>query len=86
MNINSDHITGFLIGAGAAALGYYAYKKNQNQIDEFLRKQGINMPAGGAKDYSGMSIEELMTEKENIEDIIAEREAAAQESPQPSAN
>jgi hypothetical protein len=44
MPINSDHITGFAVGMGAAAFAFYMYKKNQPEVDEFLRKQGINIP------------------------------------------
>ena len=34
MNITSDHVTGFVVGLGAAALGLYMYKKNEAQIDQ----------------------------------------------------
>ena len=35
MNLTSQHLTGFVVGVGAAAAGYYMYKKNQTQIDDF---------------------------------------------------
>ena len=74
MNLTSQHLTGFVVGVGAAAAGYYLYKKNQTQIDDFLRRQGIQMPESSSKDYSRLTLEELVTEKEHLEDMIAERE------------
>lgn len=76
MAITSQHITGFAIGLGVAGLGFYVYKKNQPQIDDFLRKQGIQLPDRGLQDYSTMTLEELVSEKERLEDLIAEREMA----------
>lgn len=77
MQIRSEHITGFVVGIGAAAAGFYYYKKNQPQVDAFLRKHGIELPAGGAADTGSMTIEQLIAEKETLEDLIAEREYAA---------
>jgi hypothetical protein len=78
-SINKDHIKGALVGVGVCAVGYYIYKKNQNQVDSFLRNQGINVPTSSSKDYSRMSIEELMETKELLEDIIAEKEMSCSE-------
>lgn len=72
--INSDHIMGAAVGVGACAVGYYLYTQNQEQVDTFLKKQGINVPAVSSKNYNNMDIEELMETKELIEDLIAERE------------
>ncbi len=76
MSITSDHVTGFLVGIGVASLGLYMYKKNEAQVDAWLRSQSIAFPFPGsqAKDQSGMSVEELLREKERLEDLIAERE------------
>lgn len=79
MSVNTDHFTGFAVGLGAAALGFYLYKKNQGRVDEWLRGQGINVPTSDGKATAGMSAEELMREKERLEDLIAEREMAAKE-------
>lgn len=73
--ITNDHIKGALVGVGICAVGYYVYKKNQEQVDSFLRSQGINVTATVSKDYRAMSLEELMETKELIEDIIAEKES-----------
>lgn len=74
MAITSQHVTGFVVGLGAAGLGYYVYKKNQKEIDAFLESQGITLPTSSPTDYSTMTLEELVTEKERLEDLIAERE------------
>lgn len=72
--INSDHIMGAVVGVGVCAAGYYLYQKNEDQVNTFLKKQGINVPASSGKDYNNMTIEQLMETKELIEDIIAEKE------------
>jgi len=84
--VTSQHVTGFLVGLGVAAAGFYLYKKNQRQVDEWLRQQGISIAPGGGLDYSTMPLEDLVREKERLEDLIAEREhAAAQEAARPRA-
>jgi hypothetical protein len=72
-------MTGFVVGVGTAGLGFYLYKKNQSQVDEFLKKQGIQLPVNTGQDYATMSLEELVTEKEKLEDLIAEREIGTKE-------
>ena len=72
--INKDLIKGVAVGVGVCAVGYYVYKKNQDKVDGFLKKQGINVQTVNHKDYANMSIEELMESKELIEDLIAEKE------------
>jgi hypothetical protein len=74
MSVNTDHVTGFVVGLGAAALGVYLYKKNQREVDEWLRQQGISVPQPSGRDESKASLEELVREKERLEDLIAERE------------
>jgi len=87
MNVTSEHVTGLIVGVGVAALGFYLYKKNEGQVNEWLRSQSINLPFSGspAKEPSGMSVEELLREKERLEDLIAERELAEKSKTQASA-
>ena len=73
-----DHIIGAALGIGIAATGFYLYKKNQDKIDEILRSHGMDIPVNENKPLNNMSVEELATLKEKIEDIIAERELAAE--------
>jgi hypothetical protein len=78
--ISSQHVTGFVVGLGVAAAGFYFYKKNQKRVDDWLRQQGIALPVAEGSDVQTMTLEELVREKERLEDVIAEREhAAAQE-------
>jgi len=85
MAINSNHITGFLVGLGVAGVGFYVYRKNQRNVDAWLNRQGINVQSSGGKDPAAMSMEELVIEKEQLEDLIAEREMAAQAEKAPEA-
>jgi hypothetical protein len=78
MGINSQHITGFAVGIGAAALGFFLYTRYQDKVDDFLRKQGIKVPERGTKNHSNMNFEELVSEKERLEDLIAEMEMAGE--------
>lgn len=79
MAITTDHLVGAAVGIGVAAVGFYLYKKNQDSIDDFLRGHGLNIPVRENKPLATMSIEELATLKERVEDMIAEQEQAAQD-------
>jgi hypothetical protein len=74
MNIRVEHIIGFAAGIAASAGGFYLYKKNQSRVDGWLREQGIPVPRTAAITPESMSLEELVIEKEKLEDIIATRE------------
>jgi hypothetical protein len=75
--ITRDHFMGFIAGLAAAGVGFYFYKKNQARVDAFLAGKGINLPGAGAGDPSQGTLEDLVAHKERLEDLIAEREAAA---------
>jgi hypothetical protein len=79
--ITSQHLTGFAVGLGAAAVGFYLYKKNQPAIDEWLRRQGVTLPNSTLREYDDLALEDLVAEKERLEDLIAEREYAAMAPP-----
>ncbi len=81
MPITSQHVTGFVVGLGVAAAGFYFYKMNQKQVDAWLVSQGVHLPGASANDYSSMTLEELVRQKESLEDLIAEREYAAEQKP-----
>ena len=44
MPINSNHVTGFVVGLGAAAVSFYLYKRNQAKVDQWLGSKGIHVP------------------------------------------
>jgi hypothetical protein len=81
MPITSQHVTGFVVGLGVAAAGFYLYKMNQRHVDAWLEGQGIRFPGGRADDYASLTLEELVRQKEKLEDLIAEREAALEQKP-----
>lgn len=72
--ISRDHVTGFVVGVGVAAAGYYVYMKNKDSIDAFLESHGIYVPKQDVDNLKEMSLEELVLKKESIEDLIAEKE------------
>ncbi len=79
MNVTTQHMTGFAVGVATTAVVLYAYKQNQDKVDDFLRRQGIQVPERGMPDPARMTLEELVAEKERLEDIIAERELGTQQ-------
>jgi hypothetical protein len=81
MPITSQHVTGLVVGLGVAAAGFYLYKMNQRRVDAWLESQGIRFPGTSASDLSAMTLEELVHQKERLEDLIAERELAAEQQP-----
>ncbi len=77
--ITKNHVTGFVVGVGVAATGYYVYMKNKDQVDSFLMNHGIKMPEGKEEKLENLSLEELLLKKESIEDLIAEKEMKLEE-------
>ena len=73
----SPIVKGVLIGVGVSAVGFYAYKRNEEKVDNFMRRHGVHVktPTAG---YETMSVEDLMRAKETIEDLIAEKEMQEQ--------
>lgn len=69
---------GILIGVGVSAVGFYAYKKNEDKVDAFLRRRGMDIKQQHGTNYETMTVEELMRTKETIEDLIAEKEMQEQ--------
>ncbi len=77
--IDKRYLIGTAIGVAGTAAAIYAYKQNKSAVDEFLKKQGINVPVSSSTDYTTMSLEELVSTKEYLEDLVAEREQALSE-------
>ncbi len=83
MEISSQHVAGFVVGLGVAAAGFYLYKMNQRQVDAWLESQGVTFGGTSAGDPNSMTLEELVRQKEKLEDLIAGREYAAEQKPEP---
>ncbi|MGP1430670.1 MAG: hypothetical protein ACTTJX_10705 [Fusobacterium sp.] len=73
--VTKNHLVGAAVGVGVAAVAFYLYKKNQAKVDEFLRKQGINVKTSTCSNLESLDIEGLTEMKEHIEDLIAEKSA-----------
>ena len=73
--ITKNHLVGAAVGVGVAAVAFHLYKKNQAKVDEFLRKQGINIKTSSCSNLENLDIEGLTEMKEHIEDLIAEKSA-----------
>ena len=44
LNLNmSPMVKGILIGVGVSAVGFYAYKHNEEKVDNFLRSHGVKV-------------------------------------------
>ena len=74
--ITKNHLVGAAVGIGVATVAFYLYKKNQAKVDEFLRKQGINIKTSSCASLENLDIAGLTEMKEHIEDLIAEKSAA----------
>ena len=74
--ITKNHLVGAVVGVGLVGVAFYLYKKNQAKVDEFLRKQGINIKTSSCSNLENLDIEGLTEMKEHIEDLIAEKSAA----------
>ena len=74
MAISSHHVTGFAAGLGVSALTFYIYKRNQAKVDQFLTDHGIKVTSFMDRDPQSMSLKELIKTKEDLEDIIAEKQ------------
>jgi hypothetical protein len=82
MAIKGEHLIGFAIGIGASAAGYYIYKKNQTKVNAFLGEHGIDIASVFEKDPKAMTLKELILAKEELEDLIAEKEHVEKEEKQ----
>ena len=77
LNLNmSPMVKGILIGVGVSAVGFYAYKHNEEKVDNFLRSHGVKVktPTAG---FETMSVEDLIAEKEQQEQSVTVEADAA---------
>ena len=77
MITNNQLVKGILIGAGVSLVAFCAYKSNEEKVDAFLNRHGIKVKTPGTS-LESLTIEELMRQKEDIEDLIAEKEMQVQ--------
>lgn len=67
MMLTRDFWIGFVTGAVTGVVGYRLYEQNQGQLGRLVQSQ----PFGGGGHQP--SVEELMAQKERLEDLIAEQ-------------
>jgi hypothetical protein len=77
MAFNNDFFMGFVSGTVVGAVGYRMYEQNSGQLNRLIQPQtfgGANTQ-GNSPIASGYepTVEELMTQKEKLEDLIAEK-------------
>jgi hypothetical protein len=69
MALNQDFLMGFLSGTVVGAVGYRLYEQNSGQLHRLVQPQGaFNQTATSYQP----SVEELVSQKERLEDMIAE--------------
>ncbi|MFJ5623339.1 hypothetical protein ACIQD3_11485 [Peribacillus loiseleuriae] len=69
MALNKDFLMGFLSGTVVGAVGYRLYEQNGGQLQRLVQPQGaLNQNASSYQP----SVEELVSQKERLEDMIAE--------------
>lgn len=72
MALNRDFLMGFLSGTVVGAVGYRLYEQNGGQLQRLIQPQGtFNQPTTSYQP----SLEELVAQKERLEDMIAEQQA-----------
>lgn len=77
MAFNQDFLSGFISGTVVGAVGYRLYEQNSGQLSQLVQSSSSNMLPQKAE-YLGTSheptIEELVAQRERLDDLIAEKE------------
>jgi len=79
--MSNDHVVGFVGGVACTAAAFYWYTQNREKVQEFLAAQERAMAAARAsapvaEPSKKLSLQELMAQKERLDDLIAEYTAA----------
>lgn len=69
MVLTRDFLIGFLAGAVTGVVGYRVYEQNSGQLQRILRPEVGQVNTDGAEP----DLEDLVAQKERLEDLIAER-------------
>ena len=71
MALNQDFLLGFVSGTVVGAVGYRLYEQNSGQLQRLIQPvQGVRQQAPSQQP----SLEELVAQKERLEDLIAEQQ------------
>ena len=73
-NFNRDFFMGFVSGAVCGAAGYKLYEENRGELQNLIQQTPSNNFS--PTHHGEPTIEELVAQKERLEDLIAEKELA----------
>ena len=74
MALNKDFLMGFLSGTVVGAVGYRVYEQNNGQLRNLIQQSpqiGLTAPHVTPE----LTVEDLVSQKERLEDLIAEKQA-----------
>ncbi|MGM9928917.1 MAG: hypothetical protein ACI35P_13300 [Bacillus sp. (in: firmicutes)] len=71
MALNRDFLMGFLSGTVVGAVGYRLYEQNNGQLKNLIQQAP---QFGMSQAQAEPSVEELVLQKEKLEDLIAEKQ------------
>ena len=76
MAMNKDFLMGFVSGTVVGAVGYRLYEQNSDQLKQLIQQAPSPSEFGGFSDAhaAAPSVEELVAQKERLEDLIAEQQ------------
>ena len=78
MVVSRDFWVGFAVGVVTGAVGYRLYEQNSGQLQQLIQPAlgsfGAATAPGGSNEPS---VEELLAQKERLEDLIAEKKLEA---------
>lgn len=76
MVMNKDFMMGFVSGTVVGAVGYRLYEQNQGQLSQLIQNpatQQLNPLQSVAASREELTLEDLIAQKERLEDFIAEK-------------
>lgn len=81
MAMNKDFLMGFVSGTVVGAVGYRLYEQNSGQLKQLIQQAPSPSEFGGFNDahVAAPSVEELVAQKERLEDLIAEKQTFGNE-------
>ncbi|MBY0123768.1 hypothetical protein [Bacillus sp. S/N-304-OC-R1] len=75
MAFNRDFLMGFVSGTVVGAVGYRLYEQNNGQLRSLVQNNVPTLSFQSPK--ADLTIEDLVSQKERLEDLIAEKKATA---------
>ena len=77
MAVNKDFLMGFVSGTVVGAVGYRLYEQNSGQLKSLIQQAPQIGGFGNSETtHAAPTVEDLMEQKERLEDLIAEQQTA----------